>query len=413
MCKSELRDRILKNSLPKEIQKKNKKKVWNKCFKRLKMACWNPWGICNERLNYCKALEFDILGLTELHNVQNKSTWCGKHWITSADAELDEDGVSQDPASGVAILLGPVFANRVLAKGFVGSRIVCVRLDGPVCPLFVVCVYIPHKYKHTSPTAEDVITQLNDLLANCKQLKPSDCVIIMGDLNCELQRNVQGCTGRWLMNKRPDNGHGPKVLTLMQSHDLFAVDSMFMPKRRKMFAGGKKKRVCNSTYLQKDAQLRPKKLDYFLVSNRWKSCVRNSSSCWAPSVHRFGKFFDHSLLQISWTWRVKKDKLSAKRDFKSLTHEAWSAIGEEITKNLQKHAPLKHHPSSNEHLEERLQRMNTCVQQAIECKVPVKEKKTARHQTQHVGHKQQESSMKSERQNLVGSWRRVGRCLRD
>ena len=39
----------------------------------------------------------------------------------------------------------------------------------------------------------------------------------MGDLNCELQRNVQGCTGRWFMNKKPDDGHSKNVLSLMRS----------------------------------------------------------------------------------------------------------------------------------------------------------------------------------------------------
>ena len=350
---------------------KRKSRSWNKCCKRLKMACWNPWGICNERVNYCKALEFDILGLTELHNVQNKSAWRGKHWITSADAELDDDGVNIDPASGVAILLGPSFANRILAQGFVGSRIVWVRLDGPVCPLFVVCVYIPHKYRHASPTAEDVIAQLEGLLSNCK---PTDCTIVMGDFNCELQRNVPGCTGKWLMNKKPDNGHSSRVLTCMRSHDLFAVDSMFMPKRRKMFAGGKKKRVCNATYLQKDVQLRPKKLDYFLVSNRWKSCVRSSSTCWAPAVHRFGKAFDHSLLRMSWTWRVKKAKMAVQRDFKAMSKDAWQTLGKEIEQNLSTHAPLKHLPDNNDHIDERLRRMNSCVQKAIEKCVPTKKR---------------------------------------
>ena len=122
----------------------------------------------------------------------------------------------------------------------------------------MVCVYIPHKYKHTSPNSEDVIVQLENLLANCRKLKPNDCIIVMGDFNCELQRNVQGCTGKWLMNRNPDKGHGTRVLSFMRTHDLFAADNMFKPKRRFMFGEETRKRVCNATYLQKDVQLRPK-----------------------------------------------------------------------------------------------------------------------------------------------------------
>ena len=59
---------------------KKKNKAWNKNYKRVKMACWNPWGMCKERLNYCKYhLDVDILGLTELHNVQNKKCWQKKY----------------------------------------------------------------------------------------------------------------------------------------------------------------------------------------------------------------------------------------------------------------------------------------------------------------------------------------------
>ena len=54
------------------------------------MACWNPWGLCNERFNYCMSMNFDALGLTELHNIQNKKLWKCKRWITSEDAGFDE-----------------------------------------------------------------------------------------------------------------------------------------------------------------------------------------------------------------------------------------------------------------------------------------------------------------------------------
>ena len=75
--------------------KKKKKKAWNKDCANVKMALWNPWGMCTERLNYCKAMNFDILGLPELHNAHNKKLWRAKHWVTSEDAEIDEQGKIQ------------------------------------------------------------------------------------------------------------------------------------------------------------------------------------------------------------------------------------------------------------------------------------------------------------------------------
>ena len=127
----------------------------------------------------------------------------------------------------------------------------------------MVCVYIPHKFTHTYPTSEDVIAQLEDLLSNCKKLKPKDYIIVIGDFDCELQRNVPGFTGKWMMNRKQDNGHDSRVLTFMHAHDLFAADSMFKPKRRQMFDKNKKKRVCNATYLQKGCTVEAKKAGLF------------------------------------------------------------------------------------------------------------------------------------------------------
>ena len=256
-------------------------------------------------------------------------------------------------------MLSQRFTSQILAQGSVGTRVVWVRLQGPVCPLFIICVYIPHKYKTTKPCAEDVIEQIDGLLKNCQALKPNDCIILMGDLNCELQRNVPNCTGKWLMNKRPDNGHSESVLSLMRSHDLFAVDSLFRPKRKWMFGADKRKRVCNASYLQKDITLRPKKLDYFLVSNRWRSCVINSKTNWSPSIHRFGKAFDHSLLQIKWRWRVKIQKVVRSKDFKKMQASDWKKLDRKIATNLQKCKPLT--GPKNESIDQNSRHMNSCT----------------------------------------------------
>ena len=96
------------------------------------------------------------------------------------------------------------------------------------------------------------------------------------------------------MTKRKDNGHGEEFLDLMRAYDLFAVDTLFKP-ARKAWGKDKKLRYCNATYMAKDAEKRPRKLDYICVSNRWKSMVKNAGTRWGPSLHRFGQKFDHGL----------------------------------------------------------------------------------------------------------------------
>ena len=158
-----------------------------------------------------------------------KSQFAEKRWITSDAAEKDENGRYKDPAAGVAILLSKRMADKVMSWGNVGARIVWVRLAGPICNLFVVVTYIPHKGR-VSPSADDTIGELHTLL---KSVAKSDCIVLLGDFNCQLPRNVEGCTGKWSMTTRSDNAHGNKILDLMRAYDLFATDTLFKPVKKK------------------------------------------------------------------------------------------------------------------------------------------------------------------------------------
>ena len=125
-----------------------------------------------------------------------------------------KDGQNTDPVAGVSILLSRRASSNVLGRGHVDTRIDWVRLAGPICNLFlVVVVYIPHKGRTQSPTAQETMYQLKTLLITVPK---SDCVIMGGDLNCQLQRNVPGCTGKWCMTTKPDGGHGEEMFELMR-----------------------------------------------------------------------------------------------------------------------------------------------------------------------------------------------------
>ena len=124
--------------------KKNKIK-WSKKYFQAKIGTWNCWSMSNERYHYCKGLQYDILGLTELHNTQAKVQFQHKTWIHSAPAAIDANDKCIDPAAGVTIMLSPRMAAKTLDTGHVGTRIAWVHLKGLVCNLFYIVVYIPHK----------------------------------------------------------------------------------------------------------------------------------------------------------------------------------------------------------------------------------------------------------------------------
>ena len=188
--------------------------------------------------------------------MQAKPQFQGRRWIYSAPVSKDEQGRSEDQAAGAAILLSNRMADKVLGQWHVGTRIVWVRVVGPMCNIFFIVVYVPHKGRTTFPLAQDTLGQLRKFL---ETVKKSDYIILCGDFNCQLQRNVQGCIGKWCMTERPQQGHGEEILDIMRIYDLFAVDILFRP-RRKKWQG--KYRICNATYIPKDEKQRPTKLDY-------------------------------------------------------------------------------------------------------------------------------------------------------
>ena len=100
-----------------------------------------------------------------------------------------------------------------------------------------------------------------------------------------------------MTKKHEDKGHDKALLDIMRSQNLFAVETRFKPKA-KMWAG--RKRRCNATYMPKHVERRPTKLDYFLVSDRWKGMVTSAKTKWSAACHRFGSKFDHSLITIEW-----------------------------------------------------------------------------------------------------------------
>ena len=110
-------------------------------------------------------------------------------------------------------MLSKRMKRRIDKSGHVGPRIAWVRIKGSVCPIFFITVYVPHKYRKVSPMAADTLAQLDALL---RTIPKNDCVVVCGDFNCQLKRNIPGCTGRWAMTKQFEKvGHDREVIDMM------------------------------------------------------------------------------------------------------------------------------------------------------------------------------------------------------
>ena len=189
----------------------------------LNFTTWNSLGLGKydvekrTKLDYCRLLGFDALCLTELWNHQAAES----DFVVSARDKKDR-------AAGVGILLSDRLRRHVKETGSEGARIVWVRVRGPTCNLLIVGVYLAHSKRLATPQAGDTLEILQRFL---NAQGRHECVIILGDLNAQLPRNVTGLTGRWTLSKQGDKGNAPLVMGFMRRNELVASNTYFQPPR--------------------------------------------------------------------------------------------------------------------------------------------------------------------------------------
>ena len=160
-----------------------------------------------------------------------------------------------------------------MQSGPFGTRTAYARIRSSPCNIFVTGVYMAHCTRKAKPFFSDVLKQLDDLLSHVSQ---HDCIVLLGDLNCNLARNQQHLTGKWCVHKYSSK-EGKDMLALMQRYKLSTVSTFFQPKRGKT----------NITYLPKDPLYKPSQIDYVLMSSRWATSVKDSKVKWGVSCQRW------------------------------------------------------------------------------------------------------------------------------
>ena len=178
----------------------------------IQVGNWNCGGLSKVKKDMVSDLDLDILCLTETHN------WRDDDPLTI----YSEPSLKNDTWSGVALKLSKRVSGYVICSGVLNSRIVYCRLRGLSGNLFVIGIYIPQR-KRANPDQNETYAQLELLLS---QIRKRDCVILLGDFNRRLSRNVDGFVGRWCIHNRRDSG-GDQLFQIMKMFSLRCVSTCY------------------------------------------------------------------------------------------------------------------------------------------------------------------------------------------
>ena len=179
---------------------------------------WNTRSLINERYDYCLSLKYDVLVITELWRTQNKHQKTSKEFIASESIIIKkgprkgQKRFPNDRAAGVGIMLSPRIQAKVHSFGPEGEWVYWVRLKGPVCDLFVVAIYMPHRGR-VSPDQNQTLEDIRKVLAD---IPARDCICLLGDFNEQLQSDLDGVTGSWTgrrtsLSQCKQNSRSPEV----------------------------------------------------------------------------------------------------------------------------------------------------------------------------------------------------------
>ena len=94
----------------------------------------------------------------------------------------------------------------------------------------------------------------------------------------------------------------------MNRRNLCAISTMFKPLRGKT----------NATFVLHDPTFNETQIDYILISSRWATAVTDSKVKWGVSISRWGRKYDHGLVNCLFTSRLRTDKRPKQLDYSAL-----------------------------------------------------------------------------------------------
>ena len=313
----------------------------------LSFGTWNCGGLSHLKKELISDKNLDLLCITETHEWRDHDPL----------VIYSEAPTKRDKFAGVSLHLKLTLAKYIMNTGQIGSRIVYCRLRGVSCNITVVGVYIPQKSRK-NPDQKSTYDKLETLLQAIS--KQRDCIILMGDFNSRLKRNITGFTGRWSIHNRCDEG-GERLLELMRKFGLVCSSTYFQPR----------KRHSNATFMNIQPDKPPSQIDHVFVSQRWASSVRSCATKWGLPIQAYGRKYDHAMVQMKFKLRLKCKRTGKRKDFKALNNTEVAASHDSKFREALAQADL---PTNTN---EKWKRLTDCLATAQEV-IPSAEKKSQR-----------------------------------
>lgn len=225
----------------------------------LKVATWNVQG-----LNKTGKLEIvenasksiAILGISETHWKQTG------HFISSNGNYIIAASNPNQSKNGVAIIVNKDWKDAIMGYDTVSDRIVTMKMSSKPININIIMAYAP-----TSACSVEELDQFYNLLRKTVNSIPNrELLLVLGDYNAKVGdtkdddhiREVVGKHGIGVRNER-----GEHFLDFCSEMGLFIANTNFSHHPRRTY-----------TWRSPDGFTR-NQIDYVLVRNRWKSCIKD------------------------------------------------------------------------------------------------------------------------------------------
>jgi len=248
-----------------------------------KFGTWNVRTLYQSgKLDNC-IREMDRLGVDVLGIAETRWTDAGR---IEKDGHVFVFSGGDTHRSGVGFLLRKGLGNSLQGYWPISDRAIMIKLQGK--PFDIVCLQL---YAPTQDHSDDVVESFySDIKQALKQVKQSDILIVMGDMNCKVGSetigNVIGRYGLGQINER-----GERLVDFCEENKLAVMNTFFKQHPRRLY-------TWNSP-----GNLYRNQIDYLMISRRHKNSVKNCHTYPGADVNS-----DHCLLVMKVKIKLKIPK---------------------------------------------------------------------------------------------------------